>query len=445
VPVAPRVVSPAGVAGEAPAPAPLTTLLTDEEYSLVERFVTRRATLDPARRAAFAEQLAGRFRERAPDLTGSDASVVIQLFERERSARARGVAARSEMGAGREQHAIVAEGAERWSDFAKRLEVAQRTGLPNMPEEEVSDFVARYREMATDLARLQTASRGREIDAVFYLSRLVAGGHNLLYRRRSIGWRAVWRFVSAGVPREIRRSVAPISLAALLLYLPAAIAWVAVVRQPSLAREFIPAEMIDRAEEGVRRAKYSEGYIQDPQSLRPAMASFIVTNNVQVTFIAFAAGITAGVGTVLVLVTNGISLGGVMGLYQSKGILSLIVAFVAPHGVLELTAICIAGGAGLLLASALLLPGAMSRREAFVVQGRRAIRLIAGSSLLLVVAGSIEGLISPIPWWPLEWKLGISALTAVLMAAYFSLGRGPEGDEPDESFAYSDARALISR
>src|SRR5204863_9498045 len=176
---------------------------------------------------------------------------------------------------------------------------------------------------------------------------------------------------------------------------PAAIAYTAVVRDPSVAPTFIPTGMLDRAEAGVERAKRGDGYIEDPQVFRPVMASSIIANNVQVTIAAFAFGVTAGIGTLLLLLFNGVSLGGVFGLYASKGILSLLLAFVAPHGVLELSAICIAGGGGLLLAAGMLMPGDRTRREALVENGRRAIKLIGGSTVLLVIAGTIEGLVSP--------------------------------------------------
>jgi uncharacterized membrane protein SpoIIM required for sporulation len=181
--------------------------------------------------------------------------------------------------------------------------------------------------------------------------------------------------------------------------------------------------MLDRAEEGVQRAKDETGYIPDPQVFRPVMASQIIANNVQVTFGAFAFGIT-GVGTLFLLLFNGVSFGGVLGLYQSKDILPLILAFVAPHGVLELSAICIAGGGGLLIAAALLMPGQRTRRRAFAENGKRAMRLLSASTLFLIVAGSLEGLVSPIPYWPLEIKLLISFATLVLMVLYLRGGAG---------------------
>jgi uncharacterized membrane protein SpoIIM required for sporulation len=168
------------------------------------------------------------------------------------------------------------------------------------------------------------------------------------------------------------------------------------------------------------------------------MASGIIANNVQVTFATFAGGVTAGLLSVVLLVTNGISIGSVVGLYASKGIASLLVAFVAPHGVLELFAICVAGGAAFLVAAGILLPGARPRRRAIVENGRRAIRLIGVSTLLLVVAGMLEGFVSPIEWWPIEGKLAVSGTTLVLLVTYLRLGRTPRpaagederGEEP---------------
>jgi hypothetical protein len=133
--------------------------------------------------------------------------------------------------------------------------------------------------------------------------------------------------------------------------------------------------------------------------------------------------VTAGLLTVLMLVMNGVSMGSVVGLYASKGILPLLVAFVAPHGVLELFAICVAGGGAFLIAAGMLLPGARPRRRAIVENGQRAIRLIGVSTLLLIVAGTLEGFVSPIAWWPIEGKLAVSGTTLVLLVAYLRGGR----------------------
>ena len=397
--------------------------LSEPEFTLLERFVERRSELDAVRRATFVEQLSERF---APylksDTDGTMLARLLRLHAAERAARDHGASVRRDTGAARERHAIVASNAPRWAAFAGRLATAQKGGLQTLGEQGVREFVQEYRELTADLARLRTATAGGESREVFYLNRLVSAAHNLLYRRRSIRPDAAVRYLFFTVPQEIRRSSNVIVLAALLLFVPMAVTGVAVVRDPDAAVAFLPPQMFDRAEAGVRAAREGGGYVDVPSLYRPTMASGIIANNIQVAFMAFASGITAGLLTCFVLFSNGLSIGAVLGLYVSKGIGSLIIAFIAPHGVLELTAICIAGGAGLLLGSAFIIPGDRTRRRALVENGKRSIALVAGATFLLVGAGIIEGFISPIPWWPLEIKLAVSAVTALLLYAYLRQG-----------------------
>jgi len=204
--------------------------------------------------------------------------------------------------------------------------------------------------------------------------------------------------------------------------------------------------MIDRVTEGAHRDSTGKHeYISTRDFERPVMASAIIRNNVQITFGVFAAGITAGILTLVMLVFNGVSIGAGFGLYANHGVFSQIRDFVIAHSVLELSAICIAAGGGFLLAWAMLLPGARTRREAFVINGRRAIRLISASTIMLLAAGTIEGLISPRTDIPFVVKAGVAAATAVLLAFWFSRGRGDEEESPAEEFAYTEPRALSSR
>ena len=404
-------------------PAPATALLSDAEYQLLDRWAARRGDLDSDRRATLTRQVGARLHNVIGDVEPRELSGTLsRLLASERRARQRGVASRGATGASRERYAIVMTRSPRWIVFAAQLSTAQRRGLRSFNETQVREFVEEYRALSVDLARLRTATRGSSSDDLFYLGRLVTGAHNLLYRDRRNTFREIARFIALDVPAEVRRSVVPIALGAAFLFGPAAIAWTAVVRNPAVASTFIPTSMLDRAEEGVERAKHQTGYIPDPEVFRPLMASRIIANNVQVTFAVFAFGITAGLGSLLMLVLNGVSLGGVMGLYQSKGILKLIVAFVAPHGVLELSAICIAAGGGFLIAAAMLIPGDRTRGRALVENGRRAMKLIAASTLFLIVAGSLEGMVSPIPNWPFWGKLAVSAATLLLMVAYLTGG-----------------------
>ncbi|HJU65543.1 MAG TPA: RDD family protein, partial [Gemmatimonadaceae bacterium] len=280
VPVAP-VLMPDATAGVG---AHALATLTDAELELLERFLARRASLDAALRTRLVAQLAERFGDRLTPFAGSPLARLLRLAEGERRARAHGAAGRGETGAAREQHAIVAHGAMRWSAFARALADAQRRGLSRMSEHELSAFVAQYRELSTDLARLRTAARGRDVDALFYVNRLVGAGHNLLYRQKPVAWKTLGRFLWVTIPTEIRRSAPTILLAAVCLFVPMAVTFRALVSDPPLAQDLLPPQLIDRAEQGVIRAREGKEYVDVSDLERPVMASAIATNNIQVTY-----------------------------------------------------------------------------------------------------------------------------------------------------------------
>ncbi|HEV7706141.1 MAG TPA: stage II sporulation protein M, partial [Gemmatimonadaceae bacterium] len=424
----------------------ITSRLTEEEFALLGRFIARRSQLDSAMQGNFARQLATRFEKHLPTDVRGRTERLVRLFELESDSRARGLPSPGAKGAARERHAIVAINAERWRDFSTALTAAQRRGLKSMSPQQVSELVSLYREVSTDLARLRTASDSEDQDAIFYVSRLLGAGHNFLYRQRGLSTRDVWRYVSVAVPREVRRSRSYILAGAFFLFAPMVITYAVLVQNPSLERRLNPAGMIDRVVEDAHNDSAGKHeYVSIKDYMRPVMASGIIANNVQVTYQVFAYGVAACVFTILALVNNGMSIGAGFALYTNHGVFHLIRDFVIAHSVLELSAICIAAGGGLLLGMAFVLPGPRTRREAFVINGRRAIRLITASTLMLLAAGTIEGLISPRTDIPFAVKAGVAASTALLLAFWFSRGRKDEEESPAEEFAYSEPRALSSR
>jgi uncharacterized membrane protein SpoIIM required for sporulation len=312
------------------------------------------------------------------------------------------------------------------------LAEARRSGLPAMGERRVSRFAALYREVAADLARARTYGGSPEL--LFTLERAVGAGHNLLYSAPQGGWRGFRGWITGGFPALVRLRWRPILTASILLYLPALLTFAAVRADPLAGRRMLPAVLMQRAEEAEERQAHGKGYV-DSDDAGGVMATFLMTHNVQVTFMAFAGGILAGVGTALVLVFNGVQLGAVAAVFANYGANLQLWSFILPHGVIELTAICIAGGAGLWLGSAFVLPGRVTRREALVVRGREAVSLIGGTAVMLVVAGTIEGFISPSDL-PREVKLALAVLFALLLVAYLAFaGR----DEPARKAAAAAA------
>jgi len=128
---------------------------------------------------------------------------------------------------------------------------------------------------------------------------------------------------------------------------------------------------------------------------------------------------------------NGASFGAIIALVYRAGFGNdLLLGFVVGHGVIELSCIFIAGGAGLLIGTSLLMPGDLSRGDALKSRGMEAVRLIVGCVPLLVVAGTIEGFISPQPISPVI-KIGIGVLTGIALYSYLLLA-GREIREPGE-------------
>ncbi len=175
-------------------------------------------------------------------------------------------------------------------------------------------------------------------------------------------------------------------------------------------------------------------------SVKPAAASGIMTNNLTVGFMMFAAGITAGVGTIWMLITNGLLMGVLAVATARAGMAMQLWEFVAPHGVLELPAIFIAAGAGLEIARGLLFPGFMSRKESLMRAGNRGAQLLLGTIPLLVVAGVIEAFISPIKIAaPLKFLFAAVMFTALVVCLSGAI-RKHHGERTRDQMAETSAR-----
>jgi uncharacterized membrane protein SpoIIM required for sporulation len=158
-------------------------------------------------------------------------------------------------------------------------------------------------------------------------------------------------------------------------------------------------------------------------------ASGIMTNNIQVTIYTFAFGALAGIGTLFYMAFNGANIASVLALTYKAGFGNDLVTFMVAHGVIELSCIFIAGGAGLLIGSAMLMPGDLTRGDALRTRGMEAVRLMLGVALLLVVAGIIEGFISPAPI-DARIKYSIAAITGLALYSYLLfVGHEPPPEE----------------
>ena len=396
--------------------------LSEAEFRLLDRLLARLSDLAPEVQIRMTVELAQRFETRVPRRTTDPEEYLVALYEEERRKRRSRFATRAASGAGRTTvtaERFVARKQEAWEGFRRVASRIERAGLRALAAAEIPGFAARYREITADLARARTYGVSPEV--VAYLERLVAAGHNALYRAPAARRLAVPRYVLGAFPAAVVESWRYVLVAFLLFVVPAAVGYVILREQPDLAQEIAPPVMLSRAEQAAERQAHGIGYAQAENEERPVLASWIITNNVMVCLSAFAGGLLAGLLTVVSLVYNGLLLGVGFGVFANYRAAGYLATFIAGHGVLELTAIFISGGAGFRLARALIAPGDLTRRDALVVQGVVAVRMIGAVVCLLAVAGSIEGLLSASDAAP-ALKYAVSAASAILLASYFASG-----------------------
>lgn len=400
-------------------------LLSVDQFELLAGYMARRDTLDLEIRrrvaASVLKPLAFAMDGDADAVTRTADERLVRLHGREapRHAARRG-------GASLQAATMARERREEWAEYVDLVERGRKRGLKSLSEDEVRAFGQLYRGVAADLARARTY--GASPGLLGTVQRWAGAGHNLLYRARGRVAVSLGHWVAAEFPRAVRRYARQIALATVLYYGSGFVAYMAVRDNPLLGRTLSPGLIVraENTEKGNINARYLEEDIEG--SAMPVFASALMTHNVGVTFYAFAGGLLAGVGTLYVMLLNGIGLGAGFGVYANEGVPLVLLAWVSSHGVVELTAICIAGGAGFGLGSALLMPGRRTRAEALMERGRAFLSLIAGTALMLVVAGLIEGFYSPSQLHA-GWKFAFGGVTAVLLVLYFGFAGRRRSEE----------------
>jgi uncharacterized membrane protein SpoIIM required for sporulation/uncharacterized RDD family membrane protein YckC len=397
--------------------------LSEEEFRLLDRFLGRMNELAPEVQSRIGADLARRFEDRIPRRTNDINAYLVEVFGTEQTKRRSRFATRAQTGvAGRTTmtaERFLARKRDGWDAFHKLALRMERTGVGALATGEIPPFAAQYREVAADLARARTYQLDPRV--IEYLERVVSAGHNALYRARGRDRTPFLRYLLSDFPAAVVDSRVYVLVAFLLFMVPAAVAYTMIRERPSMAEEVMPQGMINRAEQAAARQAQGRTYAQTGSEDRPIVAAMIITNNIQVSFGVFVGGLTCGLLTAWLLLANGMMLGFGFGLFKNYGVLSYLTTFVAGHGVLELTAIFISAGAGFRLAKAIIAPGDRTRKDALIIEGRIAARMIGAVITLLAIAGTIEGLLSTSDA-PAALKFGVSLATLVLLVLYLASG-----------------------
>jgi uncharacterized membrane protein SpoIIM required for sporulation len=302
-----------------------------------------------------------------------------------------------------------------WEALSHLLDLCQND-MRGLSESQVRDISRLYRAATSDLALAKRDFPRSEITV--YLNQLVARAHAVVYRTEPLAWKRLWRFATSGFPRLFRETWIFTFIAAMLFLIPAVASGIATYFEPDNALLLLPPE----AHRLISMVEDKKLWIDIPMEERPYAASFIMRNNIQVSFLAFASGVTAGIVTLWILFFNGLQIGTLTGLTSFHKIGFDLWTFVIGHGVIELTIIFISGGSGLMLGWAILRPGLLRRQDALAQAAQKSVYLLLGAVPWLVVAGTIEGFISPNNdiAAPIHWGVGI--ISGILFYGYLFLG-----------------------
>jgi uncharacterized membrane protein SpoIIM required for sporulation len=309
-----------------------------------------------------------------------------------------------------------------WQELERCIATARGGALRDVSAKDLERFGILYRRSVSDLAIARRDFPDEDITE--YLNGLCARAHPLLYRGSPLRLGSLPSFYATGLPRDFRAAKIYV-VASLVLSLVGVLAgWLAVALRPDLAATLIPHSLFDQ----MARGEVPTGGLDNAGFT----AGFIIQNNIRVALLCFAGGALLGLPTVYVLLLNGWTLGTLAAAVHRDGFDVPFWSFIVPHGVIELSVIIFAGATGLMLGDAVLRPGLLSRADSLSRVSGRAVGLAVGAASLLVIAGIIEGYISP-SGLPEAAKYFIGGASAILLYSWLLLAGRPQRSRPQLS------------
>ena len=326
-----------------------------------------------------------------------------------------------------DERSFVSEKQESWDRLSRSLEQMRMRGARSLSREQLASLGSGYRAVVSDLAFAR--SQGGSERLVAYLNDLAGQAHGMLYASKSAKLYGATTFLVREFP-ALFRSTFRYTLVAFLLFVAGWLTAAYVIYSiPDSWNALIPEqfrEATDTPRSGKPEAMKTIFIGIDPAD----MSSRIMTNNIKEGMKAFAGGVTFGIATVLVLFWNGLVIGAIITIIGRVAGLQMLLPLLLPHGIIELMAVFICGGGGLLVGSAMIAPGNVRRADAMRIAAAKALRLFAGALPMFVVAATIEGFITPAAI-PNFAKLAFAGVTAIGLAMYLGFaGSGAVSRRP---------------
>ena len=281
-------------------------------------------------------------------------------------------------------------------------------------ETEATQLADTYIDVTSDLAFAQTHYPESKITR--YLNNLASALHNEIYRSQRYRWSRLVTFWTDEVPRtmwEARREL----LTSFIIFLASAlVGMLSQLFDPEFCRIILGDNYVDMTVQNIANGEPMAVYNGDPES---DMFSMITLNNVKVSFVTFVLGVFTSIGTGFILFQNGVMLGSFQTFFAQHGLLWQSALAVWLHGTLEISAIIVAGAAGIAIGNGWLFPGTYPRLVSFRRGARRGLRIVVGAVPLFVVAGFIEGFFTRHTEWPDLLRLSIILCSLAFVIYYY--------------------------
>jgi uncharacterized membrane protein SpoIIM required for sporulation len=279
-----------------------------------------------------------------------------------------------------------------WAELDVLVSKAETKGLASLSAKELTRLPVLYRATLSSLSVARAVSLDR--NAIEYLESLAGRAYVQVYATKKGVFDTARRFLRETFPRAFRELRWHIALAAAVMLLGVAAGFFLTLHDMDRYTAFVPEAMSDdrnpsATTEELRAHLYDER--ENSSDMLVGFSTFLATHNSRVAILAFALGFAAGIPTFYLLFSNGIVLGAFTALHHSRGLSVDVWGWLLPHGVTELFAIVICGGAGFALAQGLVFPGRLTRMASLSARGRDAARVVIGAVFMLFIAGIIEG------------------------------------------------------
>lgn len=308
-----------------------------------------------------------------------------------------------------------------WQRLEDLLKQIEKRSLKSLSREDLQSLGRLYRSAASDLSRARAMGIGNDIIA--YLNNLVVKGHNQVYQSPRNRLRDLWIFLWITFPENFRNNIVYVLISFTFFAIPLLGTYSLVVNNEKIAQMEMQRGQAIVSDELWSYIDRKKMWTDSIEGESPLTSTLIAGNNIKVSMLAFVFGVSCGLGTIYVLVTNGISLGGVFAVCHAHGMGPQLLTFVASHGIFELSAIFISGGAGLMLAKGMLFPGEYKRSDSLKIMAKQGSLLFLGCVPLLLIAGCIEGFISPRTDLAPEAKFFVSIATLIIILLYLFVPR----------------------